>query len=291
MYGQFKDLDTAFKLYNQMTELKMVPDSVTLTSLITACANVGDETRGRQLHQDMIRNITPDIELQNSLIKMYGKCKDLNTALDLYYQMRQRKIKPDTVTYIALVTACADLEDLKQGEHIHEIVKKEKIYDGVLLRAILNMYGKCGELNKAIEVFKEIQTREHNLEAGVFACVLNSCKIAGDLAQGKKIHSSLPPLVEHSPEVLAALISMYAHLGELETAISIFNTTTSSERDTGVWTSMIAAFGYYGKATMALEVFNEMVKEKVQPNHVTFVCLLNSCSHAALVDTAKGYDN
>jgi pentatricopeptide repeat protein len=53
---------------------------------------------------------------------------------------------------------------------------------------------------------------------------------------------------------------MYAHLGEFEKAISIFKSTDPSERASEVWYSIIGACGYHGKATMALELFNEMIK-------------------------------
>ena len=48
---------------------------------------------------------------------------------------------------------------------------------------------------------------------------------------------------------------------------------------------MLAAFGQHGRAKEALSLFEEMVREgNVMPNDVTFVAVLNACSHAGLAD-------
>ncbi len=56
MYGKCKNLDTAFELYQEMKQLGLKQDDVTFTCLLTACADVGDLRRGKQLHQDIVNS-------------------------------------------------------------------------------------------------------------------------------------------------------------------------------------------------------------------------------------------
>ena len=49
------------------------------------------------------------------------------------------------------------------------------------------------------------------------------------------------------------------------------------------WTAVIAGYGMNGHWKEALNIFDEMQKESLNPNHITLVVLLSSCSHAGLV--------
>ncbi len=50
---------------------RLNPDEVTVNCLLKGCADVGDLSRGKQLHQDIVDSgIQPTLTLQNSLINM-----------------------------------------------------------------------------------------------------------------------------------------------------------------------------------------------------------------------------
>ncbi len=74
-----------------MKQRGLKPDDVTFTCLLTACADVSDLSRGKQVHQDIVNSgIQPTLTLQNSLINMHGRCKDQDIAFQLYQEMKQR---------------------------------------------------------------------------------------------------------------------------------------------------------------------------------------------------------
>lgn len=47
---------------------------------------------------------------------------------------------------------------------------------------------------------------------------------------------------------------------------------------------MITGLSSHGLGKDALRVFNQMLDEKVKPNEVTILGVLNGCSHAGLVE-------
>jgi pentatricopeptide repeat protein len=50
------------------------------------------------------------------------------------------------------------------------------------------------------------------------------------------------------------------------------------------WTSMLKGYAMNGQGKESLKQFKQMCEEGVQPNDITFVCLLSACSHAGMVD-------
>ena len=50
------------------------------------------------------------------------------------------------------------------------------------------------------------------------------------------------------------------------------------------YNSMIGGLALHRKSIEAVELFSEMLKERVRPNGITFVGVLNGCSHGWLVD-------
>lgn len=55
-------------------------------------------------------------------------------------------------------------------------------------------------------------------------------------------------------------------------------------RDVISYSSMITAFADHGKSQEALDVFSKLRKEGIKPNQVTFIGVLNACSHGGLVE-------
>ncbi|KDP23515.1 hypothetical protein JCGZ_23348 [Jatropha curcas] len=50
------------------------------------------------------------------------------------------------------------------------------------------------------------------------------------------------------------------------------------------WNSMIATFARHGNGYKALQFYEEMRQEGIEPTDVTFLSLLHACSHVGLVD-------
>lgn len=55
------------------------------------------------------------------------------------------------------------------------------------------------------------------------------------------------------------------------------------------WTAMISGLAINGHGRDALELFTQMEIQNVRPNEVTFIGVLNACSHAALVEDGLNY--
>jgi pentatricopeptide repeat protein len=75
---------------------------------------------------------------------------------------------------------------------------------------------------------------------------------------------------------------MYAKCGCVEKSLEVF--IGLKEKDTASWTSIICGLAMNGKTSEALELFEEMKLFGAKPDDVTFIVLLNACSHGGLVE-------
>ena len=55
------------------------------------------------------------------------------------------------------------------------------------------------------------------------------------------------------------------------------------------WNSIIAAYGNHGCARECLDLFHEMLRAGVHPDHVTFLVIISACGHAGLVGEGIHY--
>lgn len=84
-----------------------------------------------------------------------------------------------------------------------------------------------------------------------------------------------------------ALVNMYVKCGLLFKAIDAFGRIES--KDVMCWTSMIMGCGIHGEARNAISLYHRMEEEGIRPNKVTFLAVLNACSHVGLVSEGLSF--
>ncbi|XP_057866535.2 pentatricopeptide repeat-containing protein At1g08070, chloroplastic-like [Cryptomeria japonica] len=266
----------------------------------------------RKLFDDMTER---DLLSWNMIIRAYGRHEFPQEALVLFYQMQRTGVQPDHFTFASILPVCAKLGALEQGFQIHQRVTRSGFgLDFVVHSALMDMYAKCGSMQKALELFDRMPQRdvvswtaiiagyaqnglaEKALEAyqqmqqrGVqpdqftFASILPACAKMGALEHGMNIHQSIRESGHLSNCIVqSALIDMYAKCGSIKKARKLFD--TMHRRDVVSWTAMIAGYAMHGYCKDALKLFQLMMHSGTQPNHASFVCVLFACSHVGLLD-------
>jgi pentatricopeptide repeat protein len=116
-----------------------------------------------------------------------------------------------------------------------------------------------------------------------FVGVLNACASMIALEEVRSVHHHIAQSgLETNVFVGIRLVDMYAKCGSTEDAWRVFNKMPSQNAVT--WNAILGGCAMHGHGREALKYFEQMCKEGVQPDDITFVCLLSACSHAGLVD-------
>ncbi|KAA8530418.1 hypothetical protein F0562_005127 [Nyssa sinensis] len=224
------------------------PNSVTVASLLSACASLYYLKHGRCLHGWAIRQkLESDVIVETALIDMYAKCNRVQLSFHVFTKT-SRKI---TVPWNAILSGC-----------IHN-----------------------GLTRIAVELFKQMLSEAVEPNGATLNSLLPAYAILADLRQAMNIHcyiicSGFLPKVE----VATSLIDIYSKCGSLESAHKIFNGISVKDKDIILWSAIIAGYGMHGHGEAAVSLFNQMVQSGVEPNVVTFTSVLHACSHAGLVD-------
>ncbi|XP_022735263.1 pentatricopeptide repeat-containing protein At2g44880 [Durio zibethinus] len=154
-YVKLGDLDTARSLFNQMPDRNVI----SWTSMINGYCNRGDVASARFLFDSMPEK---NLVSWNAMIGGYCQNKQPHEALKLFHEMQSSTLfEPDKVTIVSILPAIADLGALDLGEWVHHFVQRKKLDRATnVCTALVDMYAKCGEINKAKKVFNEMPEKE-----------------------------------------------------------------------------------------------------------------------------------
>lgn len=238
-------------LYHQMQLAGVKPNLATVVTVLPACAHLSSLQQGKRFHSYIIRSgLDSHVSVANSLIDMYCKCKDIEAAHILFYEMPKR----DVVSWSVMISG----------------------------------YAQSGLGREALRLFCQMRLTDIKPNSATIISVLPACAQLAGLHQGKCIHASIIRNgFDSDISVGTALLTMYAKCGSIELARRLFE--KMRVRDVVSWSAMITGYGMHGYSEEAIMLFSDMKREGMKPDHVTFIGVLSACSHTGLVDKGWQY--
>ncbi|XP_047947424.1 pentatricopeptide repeat-containing protein At4g30700 [Salvia hispanica] len=184
-YAQNGATEKAIPLFQEMQELDIRPNPVTITTILSACAQLGALGLGKWLHRLIKKeSLLPSIYISTALIDMYMKCGSIEEArrlfdamdernavtwnamisgyglhgegkeaLRLYREMQEAGVPPTGVTHLSVLYACSHSGLVEEGErvfhsmiHVHGFEPKSEHY-----ACMVDILGRGGQLEEAVE--------------------------------------------------------------------------------------------------------------------------------------------
>jgi pentatricopeptide repeat protein len=232
-----------------------------------------------------------------ALISMYTKCGYPEKAVEVYYEMLQRKAQPGLVTYICVFTACGAMgpSGLEVGRQLcNNILQEDISADTSLENSMLSMLVKCGKPLEALTRWKTLQTNNSFSASTVtYICVLAACADLGATAitHGAKIHSLLTENELKQEDVMAALLNMYARCGQPLTSLELWKSFVldTCPSSPAVYTAIFTACATL-RTTEALAVGsvarNMMNKAGITANVITNTAMIQMYARCGDPDSA-----
>ncbi|KAH7315558.1 hypothetical protein KP509_21G054700 [Ceratopteris richardii] len=167
----------------------------------------------------------------------------------------------------------------------HKTLKGLRVKDIVSWNALIAGYAEHGPAQEVLACLEQMELEKISLDAISFVYALKACGNAGAIDQGQELHAEIARRgLENDSHIGSTLIDMYAKCGLAMDAILVFNKLPV--QDVVSWNAIIKGCGMNHNGKKAVEYFEDMQKQGLKPDAVTFTCLLSACSHAKLV--AKG---
>ncbi|XP_022998145.1 pentatricopeptide repeat-containing protein At4g14050, mitochondrial [Cucurbita maxima] len=185
---------------------------------------------------------------------------------------------------------CARRQSTAAAGKLHsQIIKAGLDKAGPLPNTLLDVYGKCGLIPQALQLFDEMPHRDHVSWASiltahnrailprrtlsmlsimfthdglqpdhfVFACIVSACASLGYLRLGKQVHARFMLSSFCDDEVVkSSLIDMYAKCGMPDDARAVFDSI--SFKNSVSWTAMISGYAKSGRKSDAIELFQRV---------------------------------
>lgn len=240
----------AIKMFRKMiSEVGIEPDGLTMVSVLKACVDSGDITMGSLVHGMVTcRGLDYDMFVGNSIIDMYSKCSDADSAFKVFKEMPRR----NNVSWNSIVSG---------------LVLNERHFE-------------------ALSLFKSMGNDGIEADAVSLVSILQTCKHFVDPLQCKSLHCVMIKRGYESNEmVLNSLIDAYAKCSLIELARKLFD--GMKRRDVVSWSTMISGFTHCGMPDEAIAVFLDMSQAKESPNLITIINVLEACSVLAKLKTSK----
>ncbi|XP_010440256.1 PREDICTED: pentatricopeptide repeat-containing protein At4g15720 [Camelina sativa] len=249
---------TALSMFQEMHEDRSVPpNEYTFASVFKACSSLAESRIGKCIHARLeISGLRSNTVVSSSLVDMYGKCNDVETA---------RRVFDSMIGY---------------GRNV------------VSWTSMITAYAQSGRGHEAIELFRSFNASSTLDRPNQFmlASVISACSSLGRLKWGEVAHGLVTRGGYESNNVVASsLLDMYAKCGSLSCAEKVFLSIRCHSVIT--YTSMIMAKAKHGLGEAAIKLFDEMVGKRINPNYVTLLGVLHACGHSGLVNEGLEFLN
>ncbi|GMH28282.1 hypothetical protein Nepgr_030125 [Nepenthes gracilis] len=189
--------------------------------------------------------------------------------------------------YLYQLIACSKRQTQSQGKKIHaQIIRFGLECYGPLPNTLIDMYGKCGLLDHALQVFDEMLHRDYISWASVLtaynraglsdkaiaiipkmwlldglrpdhfvvASLVKACANVGSVRLGKQLHARFVVSPFFDDDVVkSSLVDMYSKCGVPGDARLVFNSIGSKNLIS--WTAMISGYARSGRTMDAIELF------------------------------------
>jgi pentatricopeptide repeat protein len=216
-YAHLGHSNAAVSLYDQMLTEGLTPNSTTLITVISACANLVTLERGEKIHS-YVKEMgwDYDVSINTALIDMYAKCGQLGIARRIFDSMLQ--------------------------------------HDVVAWNVMISGYGMHGEAKQALELFGKMEGGSIKPNGVTFLAILSACCHSGLLEEGRKLFTrmgkySLEPNLKHYA-CMVDLLGKSGHLQEAEDMVLAMPV----EPDGGIWGTLLSACKLHDNFEMGLRI-------------------------------------
>ncbi|CAN8252711.1 unnamed protein product [Cochlearia groenlandica] len=241
----------AMEFLRKMMAGNLRPDDHVLPSAFKSCGILNRCDIGRSFHcLSMKTGYDADVFVGSSLVDMYAKCGDIVDARNVFDEMPHRNI----VTWSGMIYGYSQICENEEA---------------------LCLFKRA--------LFENLAVNDYALSSVISVCANWTLLELGRQIQGLCIKSSF----DSSSFVGSSLVSLYSKCGVVEGACQVFDETPT--KNLGIWNAMLKACAQHSDAKRVIELFELMKRYGMKPNFITFLNVLNACSHAGLVNEGKYY--
>ncbi|KAL5741995.1 hypothetical protein ACOSP7_028727 [Xanthoceras sorbifolium] len=300
MYATCGDSRHYSNIFRRMHRL----DVVSWTSMIAGYSKCRDVESARELFDRMPEK---NLVTWSIMISGYAKNSRFDKAVELFQVLQSKGVRANRTVMVSVISSCAHLGALELGEIAHEYVVQNSLDVNLKLgTALVDMYARCGCIEKAIRVFEELLERdtlswtaliaglalhgyaeralsyfEEMVKTGLtprditFTAILSACSHGGLVEKGLEIFESIKRDydIELRLEHYGCVVDLLGRAGKLAEAEK-FVLDMPIEPNAPIWGARLGACRIHKNADIAEGVGKVLIQ--LQPEHSGYYVLLSN---------------
>lgn len=250
--GYFQE---ALELFVQLEDMGRQLDVKSVVAALSACTRLGALELGRRIHLKYAKSWSfgEHGDFTSAAVDMYAKCGDIDTAMDIFrktpdnlkttllynsiisglahhglgktaitifQEMKLIGLRPNEITFVAILSACGHSGLVEEGEKLFEsmmtiygIHPKIEHYG-----CMVDLFGRAGCLNEAYDMIKIMPCKANSV---IWRALLGACKIYGDVELAKIAGQELLAMEPYHGARYVMLSNMLADMDQHEEATRV----------------------------------------------------------------------
>ncbi|KAG9458553.1 hypothetical protein H6P81_003061 [Aristolochia fimbriata] len=222
-------------------EIHAQPDEIAMLAALSACAQLGALELGEWIHNYIDKQgLFRIVPLTNALIDMYAKSGNIRKALEVFENMRHRsvitwttmiaglalhglgvealemftrmdraRVRPNDVTFIAILSACSHVGLVDQGRWYFNIMESKYHIKCKIEHygCLIDLLGRAGFLEEAQDLVK---TMPFEANGAIWGSLLAASRIYGSVELGEHALRHLIEVEPHNSGNYTLLSNIYA---------------------------------------------------------------------------------
>ncbi|CAL9014419.1 unnamed protein product, partial [Prunus brigantina] len=240
-YFQNGYFEEALGLLSQMEFEDILPNEYTFAVLLNSCAGLSALRHGDLLHASVEKSGFKDHAIVgNALVNMYSKCGNIQAANDVFLDMTSRDAvtwnamisgfshhglgkealnvfqdmleageRPNNITFVGVLSACAHLGLVQEGfYYLNQLMKQIGIEPGLEHHTcIVGLLSRAGQLDQAE---KYMRTMPVKWDIVAWRSLLNACHVHKSYGLGKRVAEVVVQMDPNDVGTYTLLSNMYA---------------------------------------------------------------------------------
>ncbi|KAG7019303.1 Pentatricopeptide repeat-containing protein, partial [Cucurbita argyrosperma subsp. argyrosperma] len=274
------------------------------TALVDMYMKTDDFEGGREIFDEMGNK---NVVSWTSLLAGYARNGFNDSIIHLINQMQMEGVKPNDFTFATILGGLADESNIEVGVQVHAMIVKngfelntsvcnaliclylksemvgdaELVFDSMFARdsvtwnVMIAGYTSIGYDLEGFELFHRMRLAGVKLSQTLFCTILKLCSRLRELNFTTQLHCLVVKNgYEFDQNVRTALMVTYSKCSKVDEAFKLFSMADGAH-NVVTWTAMIGGFVQNNNNKEAVDLFCQMNREGVRPNHFTYSTVLS----------------
>ncbi|KAM2576564.1 hypothetical protein TB2_002322 [Malus domestica] len=249
-YLEMGEGEEAIVMFFQMFKAAVRPLKFTFSNALVACSSISALDEGIQIHGVAIKMGFDDDEIvSSSLIDMYAKCGDLESASAIFDQPNSK----DVISWTSIVSGYAMSGQTWKARELFDEMPERNV---ISWNAMLAGYARYSQWEEAVDFLFLMRNTTNNIDQVTLGLILKVCAGLLDVELGKQVHGFI---YRHgfssSMFVGNGLLHMYSKCGKMRSAKTVWFHQISHWRDRVSSNALLSSYARRGRSELAMTIF------------------------------------